>query len=239
MPGAEPGRGHAPHRMDLSQDPEKTNLSPTASTRTLSSCPSSVRRHSRLTLSHTCGWMGCQGDQESRSGIRGLRSAAHAHGEPADVNPCCFLPPSPLQGPQQCICTVTASLTEACGSAVGYVEHLPGRRSLITNIVTADDKKVLTIQTVLGFCWRVYACKEPLQEIIKACRALEAARERGEGSARARLDGGVVGAGEDARGRRGERAHRAAVPRQRRQARQAVHVPHPHLHPAAPARSHP
>lgn len=48
--------GDAPHRMLLSQDPENTYLSPTASTRTLSSWPSSVRRHSSVTLSHTCAW---------------------------------------------------------------------------------------------------------------------------------------------------------------------------------------
>lgn len=41
-------------RMVLSQEPENRCLSPTASTRTLSSCPSSVLRHCSVALSHTC-----------------------------------------------------------------------------------------------------------------------------------------------------------------------------------------
>ena len=42
-------------RMVLSQEPENTCRSPTASTRTLSSCPSSVFMHCRVCESHTCG----------------------------------------------------------------------------------------------------------------------------------------------------------------------------------------
>ena len=40
--------------MVLSQDPEKTCLDPTVSTRTLSSCPSNVRLHCSVVESHTC-----------------------------------------------------------------------------------------------------------------------------------------------------------------------------------------
>lgn len=52
---------------------------------------------------------------------------------------------------------------------------------------------------------------------------------RAAGRARARLDGCVVAAGEDAVGGRGQRANGAAVALQRGQARQALHIPHAHL----------